>query len=145
MAASPMAWTRWATASRLTRRSAGVNTAGRFSFNADDQLQTGEGGDIRRQRQHAQHRRQGLRLRFREPLTDDERRAVTVAYDAFGNRVAKTVNGVTTEYLVDDLNPTGYPQLIEELIGGAVTRQYTYGPQRISVSVPISPLELDRE
>jgi hypothetical protein len=59
--------------------------------------------------------------------------------------VAKTVNGVTTEYLVDDLNPTGYPQLIEELIGGAVTRQYTYGPQRISVSVPISPLELDRE
>jgi hypothetical protein len=32
----------------------------------------------------------------------------TIKYDAFGNRVAKTVNGVTTQYLVDDLNPTGY-------------------------------------
>jgi len=53
-----------------------------------------------------------------------------------GNRVAKTVitNGVptTTYYLVDDLNPTGYPQVVEELSGaGVVTRQYTYGLQRI--------------
>jgi YD repeat-containing protein len=61
---------------------------------------------------------------------------VTMIYDAFGNRVAKTVNGVTTQYLVDDLNPTGYPQVIEELSGpigaGVVTRTYTYGLQRIS-------------
>jgi len=53
-----------------------------------------------------------------------------------GNRVAKTVitNGVptTTYYLVDDLNPTGYPQVVEELSGaGVVARQYTYGLQRI--------------
>ena len=58
-------------------------------------------------------------------------------YDAFGNRVAKTVNGVTTQYLVeDDVNPTGYPQVVEELSGpigaGVVTRTYTYGLQRIS-------------
>jgi RHS repeat-associated protein len=46
--------------------------------------------------------------------------------------VAKTVGAVTTQYLVDDLNPTGYPQVVEELGGGAVTRQYTYGLQRIS-------------
>jgi YD repeat-containing protein len=32
---------------------------------------------------------------------------VSIVYDAFGNRVAKTVNGVTARYLVDDLNPTG--------------------------------------
>src|ERR1035438_6614795 len=61
---------------------------------------------------------------------------VTMQYDAFGNRVAKTVGTVTTQYLVDDLNPTGYPQVVEELTGpigsGAVTRQYTYGLQRIS-------------
>ena len=57
---------------------------------------------------------------------------VTMKYDAFGNRVAKTVNGVTTLYLVDDLNPTGYPQVVEELVNGAVTRQYTYGLRRIS-------------
>jgi RHS repeat-associated protein len=63
--------------------------------------------------------------------------SVTMMYDAFGNRVAKTVNGVTTQYLVeDDVNPTGYPQVVEELSGpigsGIVMRQYTYGLQRIS-------------
>jgi RHS repeat-associated protein len=58
---------------------------------------------------------------------------VYLAYDAFGNRVAKTVNGVTTRYLVeDDVNPTGYPQVMDELTGGVVTRTYTYGLQRIS-------------
>ncbi len=37
--------------------------------------------------------------------------------------MVKTVNGVTTRYLVDDLNPTGYPQVVDELNGaGAVTR-----------------------
>jgi hypothetical protein len=40
--------------------------------------------------------------------------AVTIVYDGDGNRVAKTVGGVTTQYLVDDLNPTGYAQVVEE-------------------------------
>ena len=49
------------------------------------------------------------------------------------NRVGKTVNGVTTRYLVeDDVNPTGLPQVMEEIVGGAVQRVYTYGLQRIS-------------
>jgi RHS repeat-associated protein len=64
---------------------------------------------------------------------------VTMKYDAFGNRVSKTVNGVTTQYLVDDLNPTGYPQVVEELTGpigtGVVATTYTYGLQRISQSL----------
>ena len=34
--------------------------------------------------------------------------AVKLIYDGDGNRVAKIANGVTTQYLVDDLNPTGY-------------------------------------
>jgi RHS repeat-associated protein len=60
-------------------------------------------------------------------------KTITMAYDAFGNRVAKTVNGVTTWYLVeDDVNPTGLPQVMEEKVGGAVERVYTYGLQRIS-------------
>ena len=47
---------------------------------------------------------------------------ITMVYDAFGNRVAKTVNGVTTHYLVeDDVNPTGLPQVIEETSAGAVS------------------------
>ena len=42
-------------------------------------------------------------------------------------------NGVTTWYLVeDDVNPTGLPQVLEEKVGGAVQRVYTYGLQRIS-------------
>ena len=64
-------------------------------------------------------------------------KTITMAYDAFGNRVAKTVNSgatsVTTWYLVeDDVNPTGLPQVMEEKVGGAVQRVYTYGLQRIS-------------
>jgi RHS repeat-associated protein len=65
--------------------------------------------------------------------------AVTIVYDGDGNRVAKTVSGVTTRYLVDDLNPTGYAQVVEELSsGGSVQRQYTYGLQRISENQLIS-------
>jgi RHS repeat-associated protein len=64
--------------------------------------------------------------------------AVQIVYDGDGNRVAKTVNGVTTRYLVDDLNPTGYAQVVDELAGGAVTRAYTYGLQRISQDQVIS-------
>src|SRR5208283_5278441 len=64
--------------------------------------------------------------------------AVTIQYDADSNRVAKTVNGVTTRYLVDDLNPTGYAQVVEEVTAGAVTRQYTYGLQRISQTQQIA-------
>jgi RHS repeat-associated protein len=60
--------------------------------------------------------------------------SVSIVYDGFRNRVAKTVNGVTTQYLVEsDLNPTGYSQVFDELnSSGAVTRTYTYGLQRIS-------------
>jgi len=61
-------------------------------------------------------------------------------YNGFGNRVSKTVNGVTTQYLVDDLNPTGLPQVVEEVVNGAVTRQYTYGLQRISENQIIANL-----
>ena len=71
-------------------------------------------------------------------LTSMNAGAVTIIYDGDGNRVSKTVGGVTTSYLVDDLNPTGYPQVVEELTGGAVTRQYTYGLQRISQNQVIS-------
>jgi len=63
---------------------------------------------------------------------------VTLAYDGDGNRVSKTAGGTTTRYLVDDLNPTGYAQVMEELTGSAVTRRYTLGRQRISQSQLIS-------
>ena len=55
-------------------------------------------------------------------------------YDGDGNRVAKTVNGVTTKYLVeDDVNPTGFPQVFEETVQRRrSSATYTYGLQRIS-------------
>jgi RHS repeat-associated protein len=57
---------------------------------------------------------------------------VTLAYNGLGQLVAKTTGGVTTQYLTDDLSPTGYPQVVEEISGGAVQRTYTYGLERIS-------------
>ena len=66
-------------------------------------------------------------------------KVVTMVYDAFGNRVSKTVNNVTTQYLVeDDVNPTGLPQVLEEVQNGAAVRTYTYGLQRISESQMVS-------
>jgi RHS repeat-associated protein len=57
---------------------------------------------------------------------------ITVVYDGDGNRVSKTVNGVTTKYLVDTNNLTGYAQVVEELQNNLVTKQYTYGLDLIS-------------
>jgi RHS repeat-associated protein len=57
---------------------------------------------------------------------------VSFVYDGDGNRVGKTVNGVTTRYLVDTNNPTGYAQVVDELTGNQVTRTYTYGHDLIS-------------
>ena len=59
---------------------------------------------------------------------------ITYVYDGDGNRVAKTVGGVTTNYLVDTLNPTGYAQVLDELQGGSVARSYTWGLQLVSES-----------
>jgi RHS repeat-associated protein len=64
--------------------------------------------------------------------------SATIVYDGDGNRVAKTGGGITTRYLVDDLNPTGYPQVVDELVGGAVTRTYAYGLQRIDEDQVVS-------
>jgi RHS repeat-associated protein len=58
--------------------------------------------------------------------------SIRVVYDGDGNRVSKTVGGVTTRYLVDDLSTTGYSQVVEELVGGTVERVYTYGNHLIS-------------
>src|SRR6266545_5258982 len=58
--------------------------------------------------------------------------SITLKYDGDGNRVQETAGGVTTNFLVDDNNPTGVPQVVEELVGGVVQRQYTYGHSLIS-------------
>jgi len=53
---------------------------------------------------------------------------IKIVYDGDGNRVEKIVNGVTTYYLVDDRNPSGHAQVLEELNGSMqVNRVYNYG------------------
>jgi RHS repeat-associated protein len=60
------------------------------------------------------------------------RGGATIVYDGEGNRVSETAAGVTTKYLVDTLNPTGYSQVVDELVNGSVTRTYAYGLSRVS-------------
>jgi RHS repeat-associated protein len=124
---------------RLTESSsiAGVNS-GSYGYNADDEVST-ESYDLNGNTlttggktftYDAENHLTGMSV---------SGTTVSIVYDAFGNRVSKTVNGVTTKYLVeDDVNPTGYPQVLDELTSGVVTRTYTYGLQRISQDQLIS-------
>jgi RHS repeat-associated protein len=63
---------------------------------------------------------------------------VSMTYDGDGNRVSEAVGTTTTKYLVDNLNPTGYSQIMDELVSGSVTRTYAYGLQRISENQLVS-------
>ncbi len=62
--------------------------------------------------------------------------SASYTYNADGTRVSKTTGGTTTLYLVDDRNPTGYAQVLEELTSsGGVTNLamvYSYGLDLIS-------------
>jgi RHS repeat-associated protein/uncharacterized repeat protein (TIGR01451 family) len=69
---------------------------------------------------------------FENRLASANGGAVRYVYDGDGNRAAKIEGGVTTRYLVDTNNPTRHAQVVEELRGGAVVRQYTYGHDLIS-------------
>jgi RHS repeat-associated protein len=71
---------------------------------------------------------------FENHLTSQNSGSVAIIYDGDGNRVSKSAGGVTTKYLVDDRNLTGYAQVLEEISGGTVQRVYTYGLSRISQS-----------
>ena len=57
--------------------------------------------------------------------------AAKLVYNGDDILVSKTVNGVTTQYLIDDQNPTGLQQVMEEIVNGVVQRSYTYGHKRI--------------
>jgi RHS repeat-associated protein len=64
-------------------------------------------------------------------LTNFSGGAVTITYNGDSLRARKTAGGTNTYYLVDDRNPSGYPQVLEEwTANGGVTnlsRVYTYG------------------
>ena len=48
--------------------------------------------------------------------------STTMVYDGDGNRVSESVGGAATKYLVDTLNPTGLPQVLDETVNGAVRK-----------------------
>jgi RHS repeat-associated protein len=64
--------------------------------------------------------------------------SISLLYDGDGNRVSETAGGTTTKYLLDSLNPTKLPQVMDEVVSGSVTRTYAYGLQRISENQQIS-------
>jgi RHS repeat-associated protein len=73
---------------------------------------------------------------------------ITITYDGDGNRVSKTVTTVTnvvaTFYLVDELNPSGYAEVLEEFTSinsqpSALNRVYVYGQALISQTL-INPI-----
>lgn len=107
---------------------AGV-TSGSFSYNPGDELASetyDANGNVTAANGNA------YQYDSQNELVSMNGGAVSMVYDGDGNRVSKTVNGVTTRYLVDELNPTGYAQVVEETVNGAPQRTYTYGLQRIS-------------
>lgn len=55
---------------------------------------------------------------------------ISYAYDADGIRVSKTINGVTTEYLVD--GNRDYTQVFEERVNDVLGASYVYGRDLIS-------------
>ncbi len=66
---------------------------------------------------------------------------ISIVYDGDGNRVSKATANGTTKYLVDELNPTGYAQVLDEVQNSAVVRTYSWGLELISEALPAgSPL-----
>lgn len=59
---------------------------------------------------------------------------IEIEYDHDGNRARKTVNGVTTYYLLDDRNHSGYVQVLAEYgnTNDPPDRAYTYGHDLIA-------------
>lgn len=58
---------------------------------------------------------------------------VTLRYDGLGNLVSKTAGGVTTTFLVDDVDPLQPAHIVEERVASLVLRSYVFGKQPIAM------------
>ncbi len=108
---------------------------GTFSYDADDRMTSTEQYDNNGNTlvSGARTFKYDFQNRLKSMTNSANGVAATLMYDGDGNRVQKVLgSGTTTRYLVDDLNPTGYAQVVEELTNGSVARTYTYGLQRIN-------------
>jgi RHS repeat-associated protein len=105
---------------------AGISS-GTFSYDADDRLSddvydangnTVTSGGI------------GNLYDFENRLT--QHGSASMVYDGDGNRVSETAGGITTKYLIDDQNLTGFPQVVAETSSDGSTRAFVYGLSRVS-------------
>ena len=72
-------------------------------------------------------------------LTNVNSGQILLTYDGDGNRVGKKVNGTNTYFLVDDENPSGYAQVLEEWTSTGtpvLSKVYNYGSDLISQVQP---------
>ena len=63
-------------------------------------------------------------------VTNVNNGTVLIAYDGDGNRASKTIGGTTTYYVLDDRNPSGYVQVLEEWTAtgtSSLSKVYNYG------------------
>ncbi len=134
---------------RLSRTVAGAPLQPQsFGFDANDRLNSdsydangntlfGQGfGQSQADRYDSENR-----LVQRVATLNSQPSTIHCTYDGDGDRVSKTVttatNTVTTYYVVDDLNPTGYSQVLEEHVSfnlqpATLNCIYTYGHTLIS-------------
>jgi len=108
--------------------------AGLFNYNSNDQFTAGDTYDANGNTTSSG----GITNVYDFENHLIQKGGVSIVYDGDGNRVAKTVAGVTTTYLVDTLNPTGYAQVIGESFStasspnGEASHNYVYGLELIS-------------
>ena len=106
---------------QMTSRLAPV-PAGTFLYNANDQLQT-DAYDANGNTTSSG----GLNYAYDFENHLVQQGGISIVYDGDGNRVSKTVAGVTTKYWVDVNNPTGYAQVLQEIPPNNFPVQYYYG------------------
>jgi RHS repeat-associated protein len=96
--------------------------AGTFLYNANDELQT-DAYDANGNTASSG----GLNYAYDFENHLVQQGGISIVYDGDGNRVSKTVAGVTTKYWVDMYNPTGYAQVLQEIPPNNFPVQYYYG------------------
>ena len=96
--------------------------AGTFLYNANDELQT-DAYDANGNTVNSG----GLAYGYDFENRLVQQGGISIVYDGDGNRVSKTVAGVTTKYWVDVNNPTGYAQVLQEIPPNNFPVQYYYG------------------
>jgi len=121
---------RTVTGSALANKVPSVNSV----YDADDRL----GGDSYDENGNTLRGQGGAaqtaddRYDFEDHLISRNNGEVQFIYDGDGNRVRKITTGVDRYYLIDDQNPTGYPQVLEEGTTAGADHTYVYGLSRLS-------------